>query len=402
MKESTKHSPEKQPCRSDVLQAIRLRVREAIELVLAEELEAALGASRYQRGSQRSGYRNGSQTRQLLTEHGPTALRMPRGRLFAADGSCREWHSQVIDRYQRRTRKVEEAILGCYLGGVNTRRVRRSLMAVFGHTALSKSAISRVVSRLKERFETWRCRDLSGERMLILYLDAMNLPVRLARRVVRVPVQAVLGVRQDGQKVLLSLQIAASESTASWKSVVEDLAGRGLAAPVLVVVDGNRGLSNAIRSVWRGTLIQRCTKHKLENLLCKAPKHCHGELKRDYRTITMAENLQKARRARESFLRKWQPLVPEVARSLEEAGEELLTFYRFPKSQWKCLRTTNPIERLNGEFRRRTKTQGAFTNESSALTLLYGLFASGQINLRRIHGWRDMPLVAKMNWKEVA
>ena len=83
-------------------------------------------------------------------------------------------------------------------------------------------------------------------------------------------------------------------------------------------------------------------------------------------------------------------------------GEELLTFYRFPKSQWKCLRTTNPIERINGEFRRRTKTQGAFTNESSALTLLYGLFALGQINLRRIHGWRDMPLVAKMNWKEVA
>jgi len=369
---------------------------------MEEELAAALGAARYERGSLRSGYRNGSQTRRVLTEHGPTLLRIPRGRLAAADGFSGEWHSRVVDRYQRRTRKVEEAILGCYLGGVNTRRVRRSLLAVFGQRSLSKSAISRVVSRLKERFVAWRQRDLSAERMLILYLDAMYLSVRLARRVVKVPVQAVLGVREDGQKVLLSLQIAGSESTVSWRSVVDDLAGRNLPAPVLVVVDGNRGLSRAIRTVWRETLVQRCTRHKLENLLAAAPKHCHDELKRDYRPIITAKNRETARVARQSFLRKWQNLVPAVARSLKEAGDDLLTFYRFPKSQWKCLRTTNPIERLNGEFRRRTKTQGAFTNESSALVLLYGLFATGQIIMRRIHGWRDLPLVAKMNWKNVA
>lgn len=195
---------------------------------------------------------------------------------------------------------------------------------------------------------------------------------------------------------------AGSESTVSWRSVVDDLAGRGLAAPVLVVVDGNRGLSKAIRTVWRETLIQRCTRHKLQNLLANAPKHCHGELKRDYRAIITANNLKTARVARQTFLRKWNTLVPAVARSLEETGDDLLTFYRFPKSQWKCLRTTNPIERINGEFRRRTKTQGAFTNESSALILLYGLFATGQITMRKIHGWREMPLVTKMNWKNVA
>jgi transposase-like protein len=377
-------------------------VREAIEVVLEEELEAALGAARYERGSQRSGYRNGSQTRQVLTEHGPTALRIPRGRLCAADGSAEEWHSQVIAPYQRRTRKVEEAILGCYLGGVNTRRIRRSLLAVFGRHSLSKSAISRVVSRLQERFAAWQQRELSAERVLILYLDALYLAVRLARRVVKVPVQAVLGVREDGQKVLLSLQIAGSESTVSWRSVIDDLVRRGLPAPALVVVDGNRGLSTAIRTVWRDTLIQRCTRHKRENLLAAAPKHCHDELKRDYRTIIMAKNLETARTARQAFLRKWKILVPAVVRSLAEAGDELLTFYRFPKSQWKCLRTTNPIERINGEFRRRTKTQGAFTNERSALVLLYGLFATGQIIMHRINGWRDLPSVAKMNWKNVA
>lgn len=402
MHKSTTQSPTEQPSRLDLGHAIRNLVREAIEVVLAEELESALGVARYERGSQRNGYRNGSQSRQVLTEHGPTALRIPRGRFFDEDGSGQEWHSELLGPYQRRTRKVEEAILGCYLGGVNTRRIRRSLMAVFGQTALSKSAISRVVSRLKERFESWRCRDLADERILILYLDAMHLSVRLARRVVKVPVQAVLGVREDGQKVLLLLQIAGSESTASWRSVTDDLARRGLAPPVLVVVDGNRGLSKAIRTVWRGTRIQRCTRHKLQNLLANAPKHCHGELKRDYRAIIMAKNSETARAARQSFLRKWNTLVPAVARSLEEAGDDLLTFYHFPKSQWKCLRTTNPIERLNGEFRRRTKTQGAFTNESSALVLLYGLFATGQITMRKIHGWREMPLVAKINWKNVA
>lgn len=402
MNKSTTPSPTEQPSRLDIRDAIRRRVREAIELVMEEELEGALGVARYERGSQRSGYRNGSQTRQVLTEHGPTALRIPRGRLGATDGPGEEWHSQIVDPYQRRTRKVEEAILGCYLGGVNTRRIRRSLMAVFGRHSLSKSAISRVVSRLQERFAAWQQRELSEERVLILYLDAMYLAVRLARRVVKVPVQAALGVREDGQKVLLSLQIAGSESTVSWRSVIDDLARRGLAAPVLVVVDGNRGLSKAIRTVWRETLIQRCTRHKRENLLAAAPKHCHDELKRDYRTIVMAKDLETARAARQSFLRKWSVLVPAVARSLEEAGDELLSFYRFPKSQWKCLRTTNPIERINGEFRRRTKTQGAFTNESSALVLLYGLFATGQIIMHRIHGWRDLPLVAKMNWKNVA
>lgn len=376
--------------------------RRAIELVLEEELEAALGAARYERGARRSGYRNGSHTRHVLTEHGPTALRIPRGRLGAADGCGEEWHSALLGPYQRRTRKVDEAILGCYLGGVNTRRIRRSLLAVFGQQALSKSAISRVVSRLKERFESWRCRDLAAERIVILYLDALFLAVRLARRVVKVPVQAVLGVREDGQKVLLSLQIAGSESTVSWRSVIDDLARRGLPAPVLVVVDGNRGLSTAIRTVWRETLIQRCTRHKRENLLAAAPKHCHDELKRDYRTIITAKNLAAARAARQAFLRKWKALVPAVARSLAEAGDDLLRFYLFPKSQWKCLRTTNPLERINGEFRRRTKTQGAFTNESSALVLLFGLLATGQIIMHRIHGWRDLPAVAKMNWKNVA
>ncbi len=114
--------------------------------------------------------------------------------------------------------------------------------------------------------------------------------------------------------------------------------------------------------------LQRCTWHKLENLLAKAPKHCHAELKRDYAAITHAENREAAEKAYAAFCRKWQPLVPEVVVSLEEAGRELLTFYNFPAAMWKSLRTTNLIERINEEFRRRTKTQGSFPTEAAALT----------------------------------
>jgi len=264
-----------------------------------------------------------------------------------------------------------------------------------GDEFLSKSAISRVVTRLKEEFETWRNRDLTQEPYVYLYLDAINMPVRMVRRVVKVPVQAVLGVREDGQKVLLALEIAGSESTASWTAIVQGLKKRGLRPPRLVILDGNPGLCRAVREAWPAAGLQRCTKHKLDNLLSKAPQHCHAELKRDYSAITHADSAEAARSAYQAFTRKWSKLSPEVVRSLEEAGEELLTFTRFPQSQWKSLRTTNAIERVNLEFRRRTKTQGSFSNEMSALILLYGLIALGQIQLRKIDGHYDLVEVLK-------
>jgi putative transposase len=230
----------------------------------------------------------------------------------------------------------------------------------------------------------------------------MRLPVRLARRVVKVPVQAVLGVRADGEKELLELRIAPSESLRSWEGVMEGLANRGLPTPVAVVIDGNKGLAGAIERVWPEAEIQRCTKHKLENLKAAAPRHAHDEIKRDYHAIVNATDLDEARKAYRAFVRKWEKLVPEVARSLEEGGEQLLTFYQFPRQQWKSLRTTNMIERLNEEFRRRTKTQGSFPNEESALVLLFGLLATQMIKLRKIDGYHKMHEVMDKFSKQAA
>lgn len=378
------------PERADLLVSIREHVRRALQAVIDEELVAALGAARHERIEGRRGYRNGSQVRSIVTQSGPATLEVPRARIQDETGRVREWRSELVPRYQRRTAAVDAALLGCYLAGSNQRRIRKALWPLLGEANLSKSAISRIVGRLEKHFEAWRQRDLKEEGVVYLYLDGLRLPVRVARRVVSVPVLAALGVREDGSKVLLALQVAGSESAAGWKTIVTDLSARGLAAPLLVILDGAKGLERAVSECWPGSAQQRCTRHKLENLLGYAPEHCQAELKRDYRGIVDADSQATAKTRYQAFLKKWTALVPEVAHSLEEAGERLLTFFRFPRCQWKSLRTTNQLERLNGEFRRRTKTQGSFRNETSALVLLWGLIAFGQVRLRKIDGFEAM------------
>jgi transposase-like protein len=362
---------------------------EVVELVLEEELTVALGVEPYERSEERRGERNGDVRRGITTELGEVEIDVPRGRIQDPDGTTKEFRSAILPRYARRTRKVDEAILGAYLAGVNTRRIRRALAPLLGEANLSKSAVSRVVARLKDLFTRWSERDLSAERYVILFLDAINVRVRLARRVVRVPVLVALGVEEDGQKRVVALRLAVSESGAAWGGMVEDLGRRGLSDPVLVISDGHAGLKKAMK-VWEEAQVQRCVIHKLDNLYDHCPKHARAELKRDYDRIIYAKDGLAARRAHDEFLRKWSTFCPPVARSLEEAGEHLLTFYQFPRGLWKAIRSTNSIENLNREFRRRTKTQASFSTEGAVTTLLYGLIAFGQINLRRIDGYKHL------------
>jgi transposase-like protein len=372
--------------RENISTLLRRRVLEAVQEVLDEELAQALGTGRYERSEERRGYRNGHETRRITTEVGPQTLEVPRGRIVEDDGSAREFQSEVVPRYARRTRQVDEAILGAYLAGANTRRIRKALEPLLGTEHLSKSAVSRVAGRLKVQFAQWSERDLSEERYGILFLDGFHLKVRMARRVVSVPVLVALGVAADGSKRLVALQLAVSEAEACWSTLVSDLERRGLASPVLIVSDGHRGLAKAIEA-WPQAQVQRCAVHKWQNLVKHCPAHARHEVKRDYDRIVYAKSGMSAREAYQAFVTKWRTLCPAVAKSLEEAGEQLLTFYAFPKAMWKALRTTNSIESLNREFRRRTKTQASFSTEEAAVTLLYGLVAFGQIELRRICGY---------------
>ena len=397
MKEVTTIRDEAIRFRQDFFDRVRGRVREAIEATVEEELAEMLGGDRYERVEGRRGYRNGSQERTVTTSMGERTLRLPRARIIEENGTAREFRSELLPRYARRTREIDEAILGVYLAGANSRRIRKALEPMLGSANVSKSAVSRIVGRLKAVFEAWSHRDLTSERYAVLYLDGFHLKVRLARRVVSVPVLAVLGVAEDGTKVLVSLRLAASEAASQWSSVLFDLQKRGLIAPLVIVVDGHAGLQKAL-DAWPDVQVQRCARHKLVNLQEHCPTHARPEMKRDYRKIINATDGIAARKAYDAFVAKWSKLCPAVAQSLEEAGHELLTFYEFPKAMWRALRTTNPLENLNREFRRRTKTQASFGREDAAVTLLYGLVAFGQIRMHKIDGHRELKaLVAKMN-----
>jgi putative transposase len=376
-------------------EALRGKVQEMILTLAEAELGEVLAALPYQRKGDRRGYRNGKRSRSISTGLGATVIELPRARLTVGEEE-KEWQSRLIERYQRRARSVDSALLGCYLSGANGRRIRGALSPLLRGAPLSKSAISRIVGRLQSLFSEWRKRSLKAESVVFLYLDAIALRVRIANKVVSAPVLVALGVKADGHKVVLDLELMQSESGECWGGFVEGLIHRGLKRPCLVIIDGNKGLRAAVDKNWPGIEVQRCTVHKLRNLERHTPRHALEEVKSDYHRIIQADSLDQARKAYREFVLKWKKLAPKVAASLEEGGEELLTFYSFPNSQCKSLRTTNAIERLNGEFRRRVKTQGSLPGAQSAELLLFGLIISGQIRMRRIDGWRELKQVSQL------
>ncbi|MGC1812168.1 MAG: IS256 family transposase, partial [Candidatus Binataceae bacterium] len=302
----------------------------------------------------------------------------------------REWRSQLSPRYQRRTERVDEAILWVYLSGTNTRRLRGALAPLLRGAPLSKDAVSRLVGRLREDIAAWAKRDLGELKVRYLFLDGWYPRVRIGKKRVRVPVLVTLGVCAGGQRVVLDMRLAGAESEQAWLDAVRALGERKLGVPVLAVVDGNPGLSAALKAQWPRIAIQRCTNHKLWNLLAKAPAHLREELAEDYRRMIYADSRAALEQARVAFTRKWQLRCKAVSASFAEAGDELFTFTSFPASQWKALRTTKALERINEEFRRRTKTQASLPSEEAVLFLLFGLLRSGQITLRRLVGWQAL------------
>ena len=374
-------------------EALRRDLRERIEVIFTEEVDAAFGAGAYERVQTRRGYRHGAKEREISTAEGKAIVSIQRGRWFEKHGDNHEYHSHLLPRYAKRAKAVNAALIGMYLGGVNTRRVKAVLRPLLRGTPLSKSAISRLIQRLKEAFANWSQRRLEGWRFVVVYMDAIYLKARFAGKVSSIPVLAVVGVTAKGEKILVSLEARGSESQESWQGLIDGLIARGMKPPKLSIIDGNAGLRAAIRLKWPKADVQRCTVHKLRNLLSHAPKHAHDAVHEDFNAIVYAKSESEARLAYERMLKTWRKQGEAVARSLEEAGEELLTFFRYPESQWKALRTTNAIERLNLEFRRRVKTQGSFPTPEAALLVLFGLVASGQVKMRKIDGWKELPEV---------
>ena len=374
----------------DPLEAgVRQQLRGFIEGMLEEELAAVLRRGRYDRSPEASGCRNGHRDRQLLGTFGPVTVSVPRARVVGADGKQGEWHSKTLPAYKRLTKRAEALIAGAYLAGTNTRRVRRALAAVFDG-AVGKDTVSRVWHKVQTDWEAWQKRALSGEDIVRLILDGTVVRVRLDRKATSLSVLVALGVRRDGQKVLLALRNMGGESEAAWRALLDDLVARGLKTPELAIVDGAPGLEKALAALWSDIPIQRCTVHKHRNLLAHAPKKLADELSADYTDMIYAKTAKEVDAKRKAFLRKWRLKCPAVAASLEEAGDKLFTFLRFPAEQWRSIRTTNAIERLHEEFKRRIKTQCMLPCAETASMLFWALLASGQITLRKVDGWQSL------------
>lgn len=335
---------------------LRGRIRGLIEELVEQELEAALGRGRYERACAAVGHRHGHRRRQLTGSFGPVEIAVPRARLPAGDGKTREWRSAVLPRYARRTRQAEALIASAYLAGTNTRRVQRALAALF-RGAVGKDVVSRAWRKVRVDWEAWDRRDLAGEDIVRLVLDGTVVRVRLDRKATSVSLLVVLGIRRDGQKVLLAVRSMGGESEAAWRAVLDDLVARGLRTPEFLIIDGAAGLEKALAALWPAVPAQRCTVHKHRNLLAHAPERLHEEISADYTDMIYAETTKEIETQRKAFLRKWRLKCRAVADSLEEAGEALFAFTRLPSSQWKSARTTNAIERLHEEFKRRIKTQ---------------------------------------------
>jgi len=367
---------------------LRASVRATIEAVFEEELTGFLGRLRYDRGDgPATGYRHGHRERQLTGTFGTETVRVPRARIEDETGKVTEWRSKALPRYQRLTKKAEALIAAVCLAGTNTRRVKRALFGLF-EGAVGKDVVSRAWRKVKVDWDAWCARDLAGEDIVRLILDGTVIRTRLDRKSTNISVLAAIGVRRDGQKVLLSIRNMGGESTAAWRQFPDDLDIRGLKQPEFVIVDGAPGLEAALVALWGEDLpIQRCTVHKHRNLLAHAPKHMQDELTEDYRDMIYADTAAGIETRRKAFLRKWRLKCRAVADSLEEAGARLFTFTRLDPSQWKSARTTNAIERLNGEFRRRIKTQTVLPCAETVPMLLRALLASGQIQMRKVDGW---------------
>jgi putative transposase len=381
---------------------LRDRAREFLQAMLEGELDRVLARSRYARCAKPpsgdaedavgvTGHRHGHRSRSLLGTFGQMEIEMPRARLNTPDGKTTEWKSQALRAYQRRTLAADALIASCYLAGTNTRRVRRALGALFGG-AVGKDTVSRVWRKVKSDWDAWNARSLADEPIVRLILDGTVVRVRLDRKATSISLLLVLGVRADGQKVLLAIKSMGGESTEAWRTVLDDLIQRGLRRPEFLIVDGAPGLENAIAAVWDGVPVQRCTVHKHRNLLAHAPERLREEITADYNDMVYAATRVEVEARRKAFIRKWRLKHRAVADSLQEAGDRLFTFTRLPPSQWRSVRTTNAIERLHEEFKRRIKTQTVLPSADTAAMLFWALMASGQISMRKVDGWQTLAI----------
>ena len=371
-----KEQPEK------LFNMIRLDIKETVGQYLTglmnAELTHFLGRDPYERSNGEVNYRNGSYDRNFtLKGIGEVEVKVPRDR----DG---EYKTSVMPRSKRYEEEISRDISLMFLTGISTRSLSMLSKRLIGRS-ISPTEISSVNAELTEAVEKWRMRDLSPESVKYIFVDGVNFSMRVKGSIEKVPVLVAIGVTEGGQKLVLGLQSGDKESASNWREFFKDLKKRGLDSQkvILGIMDGLSGLEKVFKEEFPKAKVQRCQVHVARNVLAKVPKKLKEEVADDMRSIFYASSKKKAIEFFVKFKSRWKEEIPSAVRCLEQSIDMCLTFLNFPEVEWISLRTTNIIERLNKEFKRRTKPMEIVAGELACYRLL------AFISLRMELHWRS-------------
>jgi len=370
----------------DVL--VRLGARYMLQVALEEEVEEFLGRAHYQRGQRRrQGWRNGYEAGKVKTAEGKLDIGLPRVR-----ESEETFHSRLVPLFRGGSDGLSRLVRAMYVRGLSTRDVEAMFLEALGKPVLSRSGVSRIAYQLQADFDAWRKRDLSGLRVVYLFLDAIYLALRQGTDE-KEGVLCAYGILESGKKVLLHLALGSRESYAAWLSFLHDMVARGLQDPLLVVSDKQKALRRTVKEVFPHAFRQPCLAHKMRNILCKLPRKAQKEMKPLVRRVFHASSYDEGVKLGKELIARFKGTYTSAMECLGEDLQECLTYLKFPEAHWKAIRTTNLMERLFGEGRRRTKVIPRFPTENSGLRLLFAtlITASGS--------WRGVKMTPDIWWE---
>src|SRR4030042_4125941 len=368
-----------------LFEMIRVNVQEGVGAYLSKlmdvELSHFLGRERYKRCEGKSNHRNGSYGRHFtLKGIGDVGLRVPRDRKG-------EYRTEIIPRSKQYEDALRHDLCALFLAGVSTRTLSAMSQRLIGRT-ISPTEVSKASKELTGAVEQWRGRDLSGDPIKYLFMDGVIFSLRIEGSIEKVPVLVAIGVIENGQRRVLALQAGDKESAPTWRELFKDLKRRGLDATkvTLGVMDGLPGLEKVFEEEFPKGKVQRCQIHVARNVLAKVPRKLKEAVADDLRSVFYASSKSKALEFSTQFKERWQNQIPSAVQCLGNSIDACLTFMAFPEEEWISLRTTNIIERLTKEFRRRTKSMEVVAGETSCYTLL------AFICLKRETHWRSNPI----------
>jgi putative transposase len=347
---------------AELTEKIRTSLAWVLQQLIEAELTATIGAAPHERSESRTAQRNGHRPKLITTAAGDVELAIPKLR----EGS---FFPSLLERRRRIDRALFAVVMEAWVHGVSTRKVDDLVKALGAASGISKSEVSRICAELDRDLEAFRTRRLEGE-FPYVFADATYVKARVGGRVVSRAVVIATGVTSTGDREVLGVEVGDSEDGAFWTAFLRSLRARGLSGVRLVISDHHLGLKAAIASVFIGAGWQRCRVHFMRNVLSKVPKASSEMVAAAIRTIFAQPDAPHVRAQADEITRMLNSKFPDVAAMLTDATEDLLAFTEFPQAHWRKIWSTNPLERLNGEIKRRTNVVGIFPNDASVLRLV--------------------------------